>query len=137
MISFLLLIPWIIFGFKNPNQDFFGLNQTKKSLTLLLVIEIVFFLILYLTLPEPTSKIAGLQSFAWNYFLVYYAKGIIPTSFISESINGNLGDKIDLNYQYVYLIISLIIDYLVLLLISPNIKKLFNRKKPAHNNGYK
>lgn len=137
MISFLLLIPWIIFGFKNLNQDFFGLNQTKKSLTLLLVIEIVFFLILYLTLPEPTSKIAGLQSFAWNYFLVYYAKGIIPTSFISESINGNLGDKIDLNYQYVYLIISLIIDYLVLLLISPNIKKLFNRKKPAHNNGYK
>ena len=63
MISILLLIPWIIFGFKNPSRSFFGLNQTKKSLTLLLGIEIAFFLVLYLTLPEPTSKIAGLQSF--------------------------------------------------------------------------
>lgn len=133
MISFLLIIPWIIFGFKNPNQNFVGLNQTKKSFTLLLVIEIVFFLILYLSLPEPTSKIAGLQSFSWNYFMLYYAKGIVPTWLIGESINGNLGDKIDLNYQWIYLIVSLIIDYLILLIISPNIKKLWN-KKPAHNN---
>ena len=133
MISILLLIPWVIFGFKNPNLNLLGLNQTKKSLILLLVIEIVFFLILYLTLPEPTSKIAGLQSFAWNYFIVYYAKGIIPTTVLSEYFNGNLGDKIDLNYQYVYLIVSLIIDYFILLIISPNIRKIWKKKKPAHN----
>ena len=72
MISILLLIPWIIFGFKNPTRNLIGLNQTKKSLLLLLGIEILFFLILYLTLPEPTSKIAGLQSFSWNYFIAYY-----------------------------------------------------------------
>ncbi|WP_417873802.1 hypothetical protein [Xanthomarina gelatinilytica] len=133
MISILLLIPWIIFGFKNPSKNYIGLNQTKKSLTLLLGIEIAFFLALYLTLPEPTSKIAGLQSFAWNYFILYYAKGIIPTTVFSEYLNGNLGDKIDMNYQYVYLIVSLIIDYLILLIISPKIKILWN-KKPAHNN---
>lgn len=86
-----------------------------------------------MTLPEPTSKIAGLQSFSWNYFILYYAKGIIPTTVFSEYLNGNLGDKIDMNYQYVYLIVSLIIDYLVLLIISPKIKTLWN-KKPAHNN---
>ena len=133
MISILLLIPWIIFGFKNPNLNLFGLNQTKKSLLLLLGIEILFFLILYLTLPEPTSKIAGLQSFAWNYFILYYAKGIIPTTVLSEYLNGNLGDKIDLNYQNVYLIVSLIIDYFILLIISPNIRKIWKKKKPAHN----
>ena len=133
MISVLLLIPWIIFGFKNPSKNFIGLNQTKKSLTLLLGIEIIFFITLYLTLPEPTSKIAGLQSFAWNYFIMYYAKGIIPTTVLSEYINGNLGDKIDLNYQYVYLIVSLIIDYFILLIISPNIRKIWKKKKPAHN----
>ena len=135
MISILLIIPWIIFGFRNPNLNLFGLNQTKKSLILLLGIETIFFLILYLSLPEPTSKLAGLQSFSWSYFIVYYAKGIIPTWLISESINGNLGDKIDLNYQYIYLIVSVIMDYLILLIISPNIIKMFNRKKPAHNNG--
>lgn len=129
MISILLLIPWIIFGFKNTNRNLFGLNQTKKSLLLLLGIEVLFFLILYLTLPEPTSKIAGLQSFAWNYFIVYYAKGIIPTTVLSEYLNGNLGDKIDLNYQYVYLIVSLIIDYFILLIISPNIRKVWKKKK--------
>ena len=133
MISILLLIPWIIFGFKNPNKNFIGLNQSKKSLTLLLGIEIAFFLVLYLTLPEPTSKIAGLQSFSWNYFMLYYAKGIVPTWLVGESINGNLGDRIDLNYQWIYLIVSLIVDYLILLIISPKIKILWN-KKPAHNN---
>jgi hypothetical protein len=133
MISFLLIIPWIIFGFKNSNQDFVGLNQTKKSLILLLVIEIIFFLILYLSLPEPTSKIAGLQSFSWNYFIAYYAKGIAPTWLISEYINGNLGDKIDLNYQYLFLIVSLMVDYLILKIISPNIRKIWKKKKPAHN----
>jgi len=131
MISMLLLIPWIIFGFKNPKLNLFGLNQTKKSLILLLGIEIIFFLILYLTLPEPNSKIAGLQSFAWNYFIVYYAKGIIPTTILSEYLNGNLGDKIDLNYQYVYLVVSLIIDYFILLIISPNIKRIFNGNKAS------
>ncbi|WP_223552101.1 hypothetical protein [Aestuariivivens sp. NBU2969] len=133
MISILLLIPWIIFGFKNTSKNFIGLNQTKKSLTLLLGIEIIFFLVLYLSLQEPTSKIAGLQSFSWNYFILYYAKGIVPTWLIGESINGNLGDRIDLNYQWIYLIVSLIIDYLILLILSPKIKILWN-KKPAHNN---
>lgn len=133
MISILLLIPWIIFGFKNPSKNYIGLNQTKKSLTLLLGIEIAFFLILYLSLPEPTSKIAGLQSFSWNYFMLYYAKGIVPTWLIGESINGNLGDRIDLNYQWIYLIVSLIIDYLILLIISPNIRKIWKKKKPAQN----
>ncbi|SHF04226.1 hypothetical protein SAMN05444278_1274 [Psychroflexus salarius] len=131
MVSLLLIIPWIIFGFKHPNLNLFGLNQTKKSLTFLFFVELTFFLILYFTLPEPNSKVAGLQSFAWNYFYAYYAKAIIPTWLISESIDGNLGDKIDLNYEYVYLIVSLIMDYLILLIISPNIKKIWKRRKAS------
>ena len=99
-----------------------------KSLILLLVVELTFFLILYYSLPEPTSKIAGLQSFSWNYFYAYYAKGIIPTWFISESIDGKLGDRIDLEYKYIFLIVSLIFDYLILLIISPNLKKIWKRK---------
>ena len=30
MVSLLLIIPWIIFGFKNPNLNLFGLNQTSS-----------------------------------------------------------------------------------------------------------
>ncbi len=131
MLSILLIIPWIIFGFKNPKLNLLGLNQTRKSLTLLFVVELLFFLILYISLPEPNSKVAGLQSFAWNYFYAYYAKGIIPTWLISESIDGNFGDKIDLNYEYVYLIVSLIMNYLILLIISPNINKLWKQKKAS------
>jgi hypothetical protein len=129
MLSLIIIIPWIIFGFKNSELNLFGLNQTKKSLILLLVVELTFFLILYYSLPEPTSKIAGLQSFSWNYFYAYYAKGIIPTWFISESIDGKLGDRIDLEYKYIFLIVSLIFDYLILLIISPNLKKIWKRKK--------
>ena len=133
MISFLLLIPWIIFGFKNPNLNLLGLNQTKKSLLLLLGIEILFFLILYLTLPEPNSKIAGLQSFSWNYFIAYYAKGIAPTWLITEYINGNLGDKIDLDYQYIFLIVSLIIDYLILKIIISYSFRVFSKARRSNH----
>lgn len=134
MISILLIIPWIIFGFYNPKLNFIGLNQSKKSIILLVIIELVFFLTLYLTLPEPNSKIAGLQSFSWNYFLVYYAKGIFPTWLVTEWFDGNLGDKIDLNYQFVFLIVSLILDYIFLLMISPKMLRILRLKKPVPNN---
>jgi hypothetical protein len=31
-ISILLIIPWIIFSFKNPDKNFIGLNQIKGSI---------------------------------------------------------------------------------------------------------
>jgi len=64
MISLLLLLPWIQNGFQNPNENYLGLNQTRKSLIILLIIEIIFYLVLFMTLPEPNPKIAGESSFA-------------------------------------------------------------------------
>jgi len=119
-MSTLLLIPWIIFRFKHPTQRFLGLPQTKKSLLTLLIIEVVFFSALIHFLDKPDPNVAGQGSFAWNYYL-YYEKGIIPCFGIAEWINGTLGDKIDRDYNYLYLITALIMDYLILKLISPAI----------------
>jgi hypothetical protein len=47
-ISTILLIPWIIFNFKNTERKFLGLNQTKKSLMTLMFVEIVYFSLLVL-----------------------------------------------------------------------------------------
>jgi len=43
----------------------------------------------------------------------------LPTFAINETIEGTLGDKIDTNYQFVYWITSLLMDYFVLYIISP------------------
>ena len=126
-ISTLLLIPWIIFGFKHADAKFIGLNQTKKSLFLLLIIEISFWTILYLNLDKPDLDIAGQGSFAWNYMFLY-EKGIFPCFGIAEQINPNLGDKIDNNYQYLYLITALLIDYILLRIISPRTARFFRAK---------
>ncbi|WP_026838863.1 hypothetical protein [Gillisia sp. JM1] len=131
MISLILLIPWIIFNYKNPNRNLLGLNQSKKSMIILVLIELIFFSILYFSLPDNNPDIAGSSSFAWNYYLIFYAKGIIPTSVIAENINGNLGDQIDKNFQIVYLIMSLIIDYLILFIFSPNLKTIFKVKSAS------
>lgn len=125
-ISTLLIIPWIVFGFKHPDIKFFGLNQTKKSLLTLLIIEIIFWLILYLSLDKPDPNVAGQGSFAWMYMFIY-EKGIFPCFGIAELINGNLGDKIDNHYQFLYLVTTLIMDYILLKLISPQTTKLIRR----------
>ncbi|SNR60478.1 hypothetical protein SAMN06265371_106198 [Lutibacter agarilyticus] len=133
MISFLLIIPWLIFGFFKSKETFIGLNQTKLSLILLIITELIFFLILLFSLPEPNHKLVGLSSFSWTYLMIY-TKGIIPTWFIAELMEGTLGDKIDTDYQFTYLIISLIIDYFLLFMISPRLLKIFRMKKPVPNN---
>ena len=125
-ISTLLLIPWIIFGFKNSGKSFIGLNQTKKSMITLVIVEIVFFTILMLNLPKPNPDIAGQGSFAWTY-MFFYEKGIFPLFTSAECIDGNLGDKIDNNYQFLYLIMALIMDYLILKIISPKTGKLWKQ----------
>lgn len=130
-ISTLLLIPWIVFGFKHPNNKFLGLRQTKKSLFSLLVIEIVFWTILFFLLAKPDTNIAGQGSFAWTYCYIY-EKGIFPLMYIAESINGTLGDRIDRHYPILFLPTALIMDYLILKLISPSI---FNFRR--HSNEIK
>ncbi len=117
-ISTLLTIPWIIFGFKNSDKTFIGLNQTKKSIIALVIVEIIFFSILMFNLPKPNPDIAGQGSFSWMY-MFFYEKGIFPLLIPAECIDGNLGDKIDNNYQFLYLITALIMDYLILKIISP------------------
>jgi hypothetical protein len=131
MISLILLIPWIILNYRNPDRNFLKLNQSKKSLIILVLIELIFFLILFTLLPAKNPDIAGSSSFAWNYYLIFYAKGIIPTSIIAESINGDLGNLIDNNFQLAYLIMSLIIDYLILFIFSPNLKKIIRVKSAS------
>ena len=127
-ISTIILIPWIVFGFKNPDKDFLNLNQTKKSLTLLLLTEIAYFIILFLFLGDKSPNIAGSGSFGWNYFLIY-EKGVFPTQLL-EYIHPTLGDKVD-NYPIIYFGTALIMDYLLLLIISPKTfyRLGFNRTK--------
>ena len=117
-ISTLLIIPWIIFGFKNPERNFIGLNQTKKSILLLLLIEIIFFLILIFSLKGHDDNIAGIDSFAWMYMFIY-EKGIFPLLIPAEIIDGNWGDIIDRNYQFLFLMMALLMDYILLKFISP------------------
>lgn len=124
-ISSLLLIPWIIYGFRHPDNHFLGLRQTKKSLLLLLIVEIAYFTTLILLLDKPDPNVAGQGSFAWMY-MFFYEKGIFPLLIPAEMINGNWGDKIDSNYKILFLLTALIMDYVILKLISPAI---FNFKR--------
>jgi hypothetical protein len=124
-ISSLLLVPWIIYGFRHPDNHFLGLRQTKKSLLLLLTIEVAYFTTLVLLLDKPDPNVAGQGSFAWMYMFLY-EKGIFPLLIPVEMINGYWGDKIDSNYKILFLLTALVMDYILLKLISPAI---FNFKR--------
>ena len=127
-MSTLLLIPWIIFGFKHADNRFIGLTQTKKNILGLFVIEIILWLALMLLLDKPDPDVAGQGSFAWMYAYIY-EKRIFPTWLVAENINSSLGDKIDNNYQFIYLFTALIMDYIVLFLVSPRLTQIFKMKK--------
>ena len=118
-ISTLLLIPWIVYGFKHPDKSFLGLRQTKKSVLILLLLEIAYFTILILLLDKPDTNIAGRGSFAWTFMFIY-EKGIFPILTITEIFNPNSDAIIDKDYKFLYLMTALLMDYLVLKLISPS-----------------
>ncbi|MCH8319241.1 MAG: hypothetical protein IIA88_12250 [Bacteroidetes bacterium] len=131
-ISTLLLIPWIIFGFRNPDEKFLRLNQTKRSLTTLLIVEIAYFSILLALLGDKNHDVAGSRSFAWTYSMIY-EKGIFPAFGLAELIDPVGGDRLDSDYPVVYLMIALIMDYIILTLISPKTMRLLKIKKSAAN----
>lgn len=122
-MSTVILIPWILYGFKQRGVTFLGLNQTKRSLFILLSIEFLLWTVLMILLDTSNPEIVGQDSFAWMYFWIY-EKGIFPTLFLTELLEGTLGDKIDAHYQFLYLITALLIDYLILFIISPRPKQL-------------
>jgi hypothetical protein len=124
-ISTLLLIPWIVFGFRHPENKYLGLRQTRNSLLTLLIVEIVFFTLLILLLGKPDPNVAGQGSFAWMY-MFFYEKGIFPLLTITENFNPVSDAIIDKNYKWLYLLTALLMDYIILKLISPTI---FNFKK--------
>ena len=125
-MSTLLLIPWIIFGYKHPAYRFIGLCQSKKTLFVLLSLEIAYWLVLvFLTPPGNRS---GEGSFAWKYILLY-EKGIIPIWYLSEKFNPMIAEKIDANFKYLYLLAALVMDYVFLFIISPRVPQLLGRKK--------
>ena len=132
-ISTLLLIPWIIFGFRHPDDKFLGLNQTKRSLTTFLIVEIVYFSILLALLGDKNPDVAGSGSFAWIYSMIY-EKGIFPAFGLAELIDPVGGDRLDSDYPIVYLLTALIMDYIILTMISPKTMRLLKIKKPAANN---
>ena len=124
-VSTLILIPWIIYGFKNLDKKFLWLNQTKRSLLILFSFEILFWVTLMLLLKPHDPNVAGQGSFAWTYQFIY-EKGIFPCFMIAEYVNGNLGDKIDAHFEFLYLLTALLMDYFLLLIISP---KTIRKKK--------
>ena len=119
-ISTLLLIPWIVYGFKHPDNHFMGLPQTKKTLLILLIIEIAYFTTLVLLLDKPDPNVAGQGSFGWMY-MFFYEKGIFPLLTITENFNPVSDAIIDKDYKWLYLVTALLMDYIILKLISPAI----------------
>jgi hypothetical protein len=96
--SSLLLIPWIIFGFRHPSVTFLGLHQTRKSLLTLLLLEMAYFIVLVMLLDKPDPTVAGQGSFSWIYMLIY-EKGIFPLLLISECMNPASDAMIDNEYK--------------------------------------
>jgi len=129
-MSTILLIPWIVFGFIHPEKRFMGLTQTRKSILILVIVEVIIWTSLFLLLAKPNPDIAGQGSFAWTYQFIY-EKGIFPTWLFAEGLNGSLGDKIADNYPFVYFIISLLVDYVLLFTFSPRPVQIFNTKKTS------
>ena len=127
-MSTLLLIPWIILGYKHPSYRFLGLCQTKKSLLILLIIEVVYWIVLAFVLGSSRSVSTGEGSFAWKYIL-FYEKGIIPIWVISEKLNPSLADRVDANFRFLYLISAIIMDYIFLFILSPRVPQLFASKR--------
>ncbi len=129
-VSTLLLIPWIVFGFRHPENNFLGLRQTRKSLLTLLIVEIAYFTLLILLLDKPDPNVAGQGSFAWMYIFLY-EKGIFPLLTITENFNPVSDAIIDKDYKWLYLLTALLMDYIILKLISPTI---FNFRKQRNEN---
>ncbi|MGL2962201.1 hypothetical protein ACSVH2_00095 [Flavobacterium sp. RSB2_4_14] len=129
-ISTLLLIPWIVFGFRHPENKYLGLRQTRKSLLTLLIVEIAFFTLLILLLDKPDPNVAGQGSFAWMY-MFFYEKGIFPLLTLTENFNPVSDAIIDKDYKWLYLLTALFMDYIILKLISPAI---FNFRKQRNEN---
>jgi hypothetical protein len=127
-MSTLLLIPWIIYGYRHPNKRFLGLCQTKQTLLILLMIEVVYWLILVIIAGSQEAASAGVGSFAWR-FILWYEKGIIPLWAVAEAIDPTLGDRVESNFKILYFVAALIMDYIFLFIISPRVPQLLMRKK--------
>lgn len=132
-MSTLLLIPWIIFGYRHPHYRFIGLCHTRRSILLLLGIEIIYWLALAFFLTGSGSPNAGEGSFALTY-IPFYEKGIIPLWWLSEKIEPGLANKIDADYKVLYLLAAVIMDYIFLFIISPRVPQLFRKRREAVGN---
>ena len=125
-MSTILLIPWIIYGYRHLEARFLGLSQTRKTILILFCIEIVYWLLLVLFLGPSDASIPGAGSFALTYIL-FYEKGIIPLWAVAEWIDPSLGDRVDAHYKILYLAAALIMDYIFLFILSPRVPQLFSR----------
>src|SRR6476620_10010033 len=125
-MSTVLLIPWIIFGYKHPVNRFIGLCQTRKSILILLGVEIIYWATLMILLHRPSFP-SDETTFASKYIL-FYQKGIIPLWWLAQKINPVIADRIDAHYKVLYLIAALIMDYIFLFILSPRVPQILSRK---------
>ncbi len=134
-MSTLLLIPWIIYGYKHPYKRFLGLCQTRRTILILFCIEVLYWFVLALIMGKHDPTTAGSDSFALR-FILFYEKGIIPIWVVAEAIDPKLGDRVDADFKILYLVAALIMDYIFLFILSPRVPQLFRRKnaKPAKEN---
>ena len=126
-MSTVLLIPWIIFGYRHPASRFVWLCQTRKSILILLGIEIIYWATLMILLHKPDLP-SNDPIFAWKYIL-FYEKGIIPLWWLAQKINPLIADRIDAHYKILYLLAALIMDYIFLFILSPRVPQIFSSKK--------
>jgi hypothetical protein len=127
-MSTLLLIPWIIYGYRHPHARYLSLCQTRKTLLILLSIEVLYWILLMILLGNPKAGTAGEGSFSWKYIL-FYEKGIIPLWAVAEQVGPKMGDRIDAEYKFLYLVSALIMDYIFLFILSPRVPQLFGRRR--------
>ena len=134
-MSTLLLIPWIIYGYKHPEKRFLGLCQTRRSLLILFCIEVVYWFVLAMIIGKDQATTAGAGSFAWR-FIPFYEKGIIPIWVVAEAIDPKLGDRVETDFKILYLVAALIMDYIFLFILSPRVPQLLRKKivKPPKEN---
>ena len=126
-MSTLLLLPWIIYGYTHPHKRFLGLCQTKRTLLILFCIEVVYWFVLAMIIGRHNTSVASAGSFAWR-FILFYEKGIIPISVVTEAIDPKLGDRIESDFKILYLVAALIMDYIFLFILSPRVPQLLGRK---------
>jgi|SRR6516162_9942673 hypothetical protein len=122
----MILVYWIIQSLRYQGRRNFGLGLSRKQLLALLVMEVVWFLALYLFYLISQSPNTA-DSFAWRNMFLYF-RGVVPIIGLAAINDHTFRFLNDPTWECFVMV--LVVDYIFLLLVSI-IKK--RRKKYLQN----